>query len=240
MKPHFLKLKDMPNFKIRSREEELLDQPNIPTDDLFQNLRELDIINRLLGGHKATLIGLKKLMTDKNKTYHIVDFACGGGDTLKAVSDWAESQGFRVKLMGFDLLESAIAFAKKESEGYIIEWKVSDFNSLEIPACDIAICALVCHHFYEEQLESFLRKMKKAARTGVVINDLHRNVIAYNGIALLTQLFSKSQLVKNDAKLSVLKGFKKREWEQLLTQMLFSNFSIEWIWAFRHLILIRN
>jgi 2-polyprenyl-3-methyl-5-hydroxy-6-metoxy-1,4-benzoquinol methylase len=230
----------MPNFKIRSREEELLDQPNIPKDDLFQNLRELDTINRLLGGHQATLIGLKKLMTDKNKTYHIVDFACGGGDTLKAVSDWAKSQGFRVKLMGFDLLESAIAFAKKESKGYTIEWKVSDFNSLEIPTCDIAICALVCHHFYDEQLESFLQKMKKAARTGVVINDLHRNVIAYNGIALLTQLFSKSHLVKNDAKLSVLKGFRKHEWEQLLSKMQFSKFSIEWVWAFRHLILIRN
>ena len=67
----------MPNFKTRSREEELLDQPNIPKDDLFQNLRELNTINHLLGGHQVTLIGLKKLMTDKNKTYHIVDFACG-------------------------------------------------------------------------------------------------------------------------------------------------------------------
>jgi len=230
----------MPNFKTRSREEELLDQPNIPKDDLFQNLRELNTINHLLGGHQVTLIGLKKLMTDKNKTYHIVDFACGGGDTLKAVSDWAENQGFRVKLMGFDLLESAIAFAKTESEGYTIEWKVSDFNSIEIPICDIAICALVCHHFYDEQLESFLLKMKKVARIGAVINDLHRNVLAYNGIALLTQLFSKSRLVKNDAKLSVLKGFRKHEWEQLLHKMQLSKFSIEWVWAFRHLILIRN
>ena len=54
----------MPNFKDRSKEEELLDQPNIPQSALFQNLKELDTINRLLGGHTAMLIGFKNLMTD--------------------------------------------------------------------------------------------------------------------------------------------------------------------------------
>jgi len=230
----------MPNFFHRSQQEELLDGPNIPKTDLFQNLKELDTINRLLGGHKATLIGLNRLMTDKSKTYSIVDFACGGGDTLKAVADWAKREDFKVRLVGFDLLEHAIDFAKNESEGYEIEWKVGDFNTIDLPQFDISICSLVCHHFYDNQLNNFLKKMKQSATIGVLINDLHRHPFAYHSIALLTQFFSKSYLVKNDAKLSVLKGFKKKEWQLILQELCFPHFSVEWVWAFRHLILIRN
>ena len=229
-----------PNFRFRSREEELLDQSNIPQAALFQNLKELDTINRLLGGHKATLIGLKKLVTDKNKTYHIVDFACGGGDTLRAVSRWAKKNNFKVKLTGFDLLDNAIEFARKESQEYEIDWLVGDFKTINLPQCDISICSLVCHHFYDDQLESFLVKMKQSAKIAALINDLHRHLLAYYGIKMLTNLFSKTYLVKNDAKLSVLKGFSKTEWRKLLHQLHFSHYSIKWIWAFRHLIIIEK
>ena len=61
----------MIDFRYRSRKEELLDQPNILKEDLFLNLRELDAINRLLGGHQATLVGLKKLISDKSKEYMV-------------------------------------------------------------------------------------------------------------------------------------------------------------------------
>ncbi len=230
----------MPNFNIRSREKELLDQPNIPKAELFQNLRELDTINRLLGGHQATLIGLQQLMTDKSKTYHIVDFACGGGDTLKAIAHWAKNKGFSVNLMGFDLLEDAIEFAKNESGGYDIEWRIGDFNNIDLPVFDIAVCSLACHHFYDEQLENFLLKMNRSAKIAALVNDLHRHPVAFFGIALLTKVFSKSHLVKNDAKLSVIKGFKKHEWHILLQKLQLSKFTVEWIWAFRHLIIIRK
>jgi 2-polyprenyl-3-methyl-5-hydroxy-6-metoxy-1,4-benzoquinol methylase len=230
----------MPNFKNRSRKEELLDQPNIPKQALFQNLKELDSINRLLGGHAATLIGLKLLMTDKTKTYHIIDFACGGGDTLMAVARWAKKNGFNVKLTGFDLLSNAIEFARQQSKGFEIEWKVGDFKTIELPQCDISICSLVCHHFYDEELESFLIKMKQSATIAALINDLHRHPLAYYGINLLTRLFSKSHLVKNDAKLSVLKGFKKSEWSALLKKLKCTNYFIKWIWAFRYLIIIEK
>lgn len=230
----------MPNFKFRSIEEELLDQPNIPKIALFQNLKELDTINRLLGGHLATLKGLEQLMVDKTKTYSIVDFACGGGDTLKAIDSWAKKKGYKVKLIGFDLLEDAITFAKKETKGVNIEWLVGDFNTIQLPEADIAICSLVCHHFYEDQLAIFLTKMHATAKLGVLINDLHRHPFAYYGISILTHFFSKSHLVKNDAKLSVLKGFSKAEWNSFLEKLEFKKFSISWIWAFRHLILIRK
>ena len=80
----------MSKFSHRSYEPELLDAPNIPKELLFKNLRELDVVNRLLGGHAITLAGIKKLVTDKNKTYRIVDVGCGGGDAMKHIALWAK------------------------------------------------------------------------------------------------------------------------------------------------------
>ena len=231
------------NLKTRSTAEELLDQPGIPQADLFQNLRELDVINRLLGGHDATLKGIKKLMTDKNRTYRIIDLGCGGGDSLLAIHRWAKKRGYKVELTGLDLLPDAIEYAKQTSGKDVdINWICSDFKLLETgkQEYDIAICALFCHHLYGDNLDALLKKMYQIASVGVVINDLHRHWFAYHSIKWLTAILSRSHLVKNDAPMSVSKGFLRSELTGLLDRLGFKHFSVSWIWAFRWMVLIKK
>jgi hypothetical protein len=45
--------------------------------------------------------------------------------------------------------------------------------------------------------------------------------------------------VKNDAPLSVLRGFKKKELEEVLKKAGITDYSIHWKWAFRWLIIVR-
>jgi len=227
----------MPDLSIRSREEEMLDQEKLNRSELFLNLAELDRINSLLGGHAATLKGLEMLIDNDQSTYHLVDFACGGGDTLRKIYHWGVKKGLKLELSGFDLLPEAIDFARQKSSGYPIRYEVADFNDYrsEKPI-DIACCALVCHHFYDEQLLGFLKRMRSMSKRGVVINDLHRHPLAYHSIKVLTKLLSRSVYVKNDAPLSVWRGFKSEEWEDTLKLAEYQNYEIEWVWAFRHLI----
>jgi hypothetical protein len=82
--------------------------------------------------------------------------------------------------------------------------------------------------------------MHDTAKEGMIINDLHRHWFAYYSINTLTHFFSKSELVKNDAKLSVLKGFTKKEWKSCLSELGFDRFYIHWVWAFRHLIILKK
>ena len=49
-------------FKERSYKKELLDGDHIPEEDLYQNLKELDVINNLLGGYSMTFSALKKVL----------------------------------------------------------------------------------------------------------------------------------------------------------------------------------
>ena len=82
--------------------------------------------------------------------------------------------------------------------------------------------------------------MHQNAEKGFFIADLHRHPLAYYSIKWLTGLFSKSYLVKNDAPLSVLRGFSRKEWESLLTKAGIKNYSIRWKWAFRWLIIVEK
>ena len=108
----------MSKFTHRSYEHELLDAPNIPKELLFKNLRELDVVNRLLGGHAITLSGIKKLVIDKTKTYRIVDIGCGGGDAMKQIAKWAKTNNFKVELIGVDMNADAIQFMKDECKEF--------------------------------------------------------------------------------------------------------------------------
>ncbi|HET7898985.1 MAG TPA: SAM-dependent methyltransferase, partial [Flavisolibacter sp.] len=65
---------------------------------------------------------------------------------------------------------------------------------------------------------------------------LHRYPLAYYSIKILTRLFSRSYLVKNDAPLSVQRGFKKQDWQTLFSKAAISSYSCKWRWAFRWLI----
>lgn len=227
------------SFKYRSEKEELLDQPDIPQQDLFRNLFELDKINRMLGGHSATLQGLERLMTDKSKVYKIIDLGCGGGDTLLAIHRWAAVNGFKVELTGVDLLKDTIQYAAVYcADIEDLELVQSDFEQLPRweNEYDICICSLFCHHLYGEKLEKLIKTMHRMANIGLVINDLHRHPLAYYSISILTRMLSKSVYVRNDAPLSVLRGFSKAELADLLLKCGLDQHTLEWKWAFRYLI----
>jgi hypothetical protein len=82
--------------------------------------------------------------------------------------------------------------------------------------------------------------MKNNSTLGFFVNDLHRHPLAYYSINLLTSIFSKSYLVKNDAPLSVARGFKKNELEDVLQQSSITHYQLKWKWAFRWLLLVTH
>jgi hypothetical protein len=92
---------------------------------------------------------------------------------------------------------------------------------------------LFFHHFTTKQLIDIFTLLKEQAKLGIVINDLHRHWLAYYSIKFLTKLFSKSSMVKYDAPLSVLRGFRKKELIEILQKAGVENYSLKWKWAFR-------
>ncbi len=231
----------MIDLKYRSQLKELLDNDLIPKADLYQNLTELNFINTWLGGHQVTIKGLNQFKFEKGKEYTIIDIGCGGGDNLIYVAKWAKRKGFTFKLIGVDLKEDCITFAKQQCVDFPeISFICSDYRNLPNLNIqfDIALACLFTHHLKNEEISELLTWCGNNASLGFVINDLHRNMLAYYSIAWLTAIFSKSYLVKNDAKLSVARGFIKTDWKQILSPstVIQNNVKIIWAWAFRWLL----
>jgi SAM-dependent methyltransferase len=225
----------MPSFKQRSYEKEFLDGDDIPFEDIKRNMQELDFINRHLGGHAITLEGIKQF--SGNGALHIMEIGCGGGDNLRAIQKWADKKNQKVRLIGVDINPDCIAYAKSQEQNKGIDFVESDYKELSFDRKpDVIFSSLFCHHFDDEELSFMLNWLQSNSRRGFFINDLQRHPVAYYSIKLLTRLFSKSYLVKNDAPLSVLRGRSKEEWERVFAASGISNFNCQWKWAFRWLI----
>jgi 2-polyprenyl-3-methyl-5-hydroxy-6-metoxy-1,4-benzoquinol methylase len=225
-------------FNARSQQKELLDQEEIPEQDLFRNLRELDFINHWLGGYAISFSALKKVIRP-GKHYTLVDIGCGGGDTLKRIKKWRTKQGYDIDLQGVDLKPVCIKYAECNPGNEGIRFICDDYKNIfnHIEQIDIIHACLFCHHLDEEELLNLIR-FALEHRSVLVINDLERNPLAYYSIKFLTALFSGSYLVKNDAPLSVLRGFKKKEWLSMLERSGALFYSVKNKWAFRHQIII--
>ena len=233
----------MPSFKHRSADKELLDRDDIPFGDIKKNMQELDTINSLLGGHAITLHGFKKLLRDHSspeEKIKLVEIGCGGGDNLRVIRKYALRCGQQVELTGIDINPECIAYARSVEENTGIEFICSDYAVGFSEKPDIIFSSLFCHHFSHTQLVAQLKWMKENSLHGFFINDLHRHPLAYYSIQLLTRLFSKSYLVKNDAPISVLRGFSRRELKNLLKEAGLERAEIEWKWAFRWLVNYRG
>ncbi|MGV3525252.1 MAG: methyltransferase domain-containing protein [Candidatus Sericytochromatia bacterium] len=215
----------------RSYAPERLDAPDLPAAALWQNLRELDVINRRLGGHAVTLQALQRLLGSRPRRCRILDVGCGGGDTLRAVGKWGRAQGHELHLTGIDLQPACVAYAQAQPGGEGIVWLEGDYRQWH-GETDIVISALFCHHLDEFQLREFLRWIRQQRPEGFVINDLQRHVLAYYGIAALTRLLKGSELVRHDAPLSVWRGFQADELRAACADAgLYPH--VNWDWAFR-------
>jgi 2-polyprenyl-3-methyl-5-hydroxy-6-metoxy-1,4-benzoquinol methylase len=231
----------MPSFNKRLNKKEFLDEPGIPFNDIRRNMEELRIINKHLGGHKCTLKAIKKFINAENKILHIVELGSGGGDNLKVIQDWAVANNKSVYLTGIDYNLECINYAKQVSGQEKINFIHSDYKKVKFDSKpDIIFSSLFCHHFSDEELINQLRWMNDNSSIGFFINDLHRHPLAFYSIKILTQLFSKSYLVKHDAPLSVQRAFIKQDWQQLMQKAGLPDFNLEWIWAFRWLLLYKH
>jgi 2-polyprenyl-3-methyl-5-hydroxy-6-metoxy-1,4-benzoquinol methylase len=236
----------MIDLSKRSYKKELLDGNDIPFEDIKQNMKELDTINALLGGHKISIAGVKKIICQKKqsinkKVFVIAEIGCGGGDNIKAINKWCKKNNIASSFIGIDIKKECIDFAEQQCENINASWIVCPYEKVQFEKMpDIIFSSLFCHHFSEAELIFMVQWMKDNAAIGFFINDLHRNNLAYYAIKILTKIFSKSYLVKHDAPLSVARGFTKMEWQQILKDANINNVLVQWKWAFRHLITCTN
>jgi hypothetical protein len=76
------------NFATRATTPELMDDLALATEELRQNLDELETINTWLGGYRPVLAALARLRPSfpLGRPLRLADLGSGGGDTLRHVA----------------------------------------------------------------------------------------------------------------------------------------------------------
>jgi SAM-dependent methyltransferase len=232
----------MPDLSTRSQLPEEMDQPNLSAHEIKRALHEIGLINQWLGGYHVVLSALEQLDWS-NSILTIMDLGCGGGDTLRAIAIWAAKNKRKVTLIGVDWNPVMTEFAASLSiEFPNITYRVMDVFDPQLlnEKAHITMNSLFCHHFDDGQLVKLLRNMYKLSAQAVIINDLDRHWVAYYSIRYLTKFFSKAYMVKYDAPLSVARALTRSEWQSVLSEAGFKNYSLKWMWAWRWQIIIKK
>lgn len=223
----------------RSNAPEIMDDFTMEGEILRDALDKIASINKLLGGNKVTLEGVKTLLkgVDKTRTISILDVGCGNGDMLRTLADYGAAHGYQMSLHGIDANAFTIEHAKALSAAYAnISYHCKDIfdEDLPLPNFDIILCTLTLHHFKDQEVLSLLRFFHEQSKLGIVINDLHRSKLAYYLFIALCYAFRLNHMSREDGLVSILRGFKRADLEQYTKQLQFRKAIIKWKWAFRY------
>ena len=200
---------------------ELLDGPLDDAPALRSNLRDLERVNRWLGGTRLSARAIDAL-TGGRAAVTVLDVGTGAADIPAALLARATRTGRRLHVTAIDsrpeVLEAAVDRRPALGSTAGLELHVGDGRTLPYPdrSFDVAHASLLLHHLDPADAVALLREMRRVARHGVVLNDLVRGRLAWLGAWWLSRLATRNRYTRHDAPLSVRRAYTVAELTGLL------------------------
>jgi 2-polyprenyl-3-methyl-5-hydroxy-6-metoxy-1,4-benzoquinol methylase len=220
-------------------EPETMDDFSIYGEEVIEALDKIAKINRLLGGNKLTVSAVEQMAStvDKGSEITITDLGCGNGDMLRKLSDRGKRANLDFRLKGIDANAFTVSHAKALSNAYPdISYTCANIMDKDfVPErCDIILLTLTLHHFNDDQILQLLQRIIVGGTKAIIINDLHRSKLSYVLFGWMSSLAGLSRMNTEDGKLSIIKGFKRKDLQLFATELKVKKHSICWKWAFRY------
>lgn len=221
----------------RSREKEMMDLPGNPAHLLEEDLSNLRTINRCLGAYRGVLGCLERFVNEKETTgFSLLDVGTGSGDIPGAIVRWAKRKGISIRVVALEPDPITAGVARRQTRE-LPEISIVRGDGLHLPfspaSFDFVLSSQLLHHFSEEEIGALLRAWSRLARRGILVSDLIRHPLAYYGIWLLTRLFTRNEMTRIDAPLSVRRAFTLAEWRELFNQASIGEFHLFPLFPFR-------
>jgi SAM-dependent methyltransferase len=245
----------------RSTEKEMMDLPGNPRDLLVEDLRNLRIINRYLGGYRGVMKGLKRLVRkDAMSRFSLLDVGTGSADIPKVIVRWARNQRIEARIVALEpepvTVRVAAMLTQQETNPLFIPLlhrrKEGDFRRCGISVVrgdgmappfraasfDFVLASQMLHHFSEEEIVALLRTWSRLARKAILVSDLVRDPLAYYGIRVITHLLTRNQMTRFDGPLSVRRALTLNEWRELFREAAVGPFRVVPIFPYRQMTVI--
>ncbi|WP_139787300.1 MULTISPECIES: methyltransferase domain-containing protein [Cohnella] len=231
--------------RLRQRAErpELMDDFSRGGTELRVALRHLRRLNRLFGAASPTLYGVRRLWEEAGRPgrWTLLDIGAGSGDVNRRLLRWADQNRIDLRITLADRTEEACEEARllfrREPRVTAIR---SDLFALPEACADVVTGTQFVHHFAASELPRVVGRMLRSARFGVAINDIHRHWIPWTAVWLATRIVSGNRYIRNDGPLSVAKGFRPEDWDELGAELGISGAFYSWRPLFRYAVVIRK
>ena len=228
-------------LSTRSTEKEQMDNFDLSGKELNKTISCLSIINKYLGNTSSTFEAVKREILEANKPLKIIDLGCGGGDNLRTIAEWCQTNNYEVELAGIDGNPHILRYAKQQNNTNVnIQYLLADiidFNFV-LPSCDILLSSHFMYHFSDDQIVVFLQNAKKSISTKIIFSELERNSFAYSIFKVGALFLPFSSMVKQDGLAAIRRSFTRKELTSILDKVEFTDYQISWKWAFRFLVTI--
>jgi len=207
------------NTVKRSYDHEIMDDLSIRDARFTDALDELRVINTFLLGYHASYRAVTMLESGSGQLANTMLDVGGGGSTFPAKFN-------RFTITSVDINPAAGIYTRQKNPNVTPLCADAFHLPFKDNAFDIVHASLFIHHFNEEDIGRLLREFLRVSSLGVIINDPLRSRISLAGITLLTRLFSRSEMVRHDAPLSVRRGLTLSEMKTICRQNGIIRFSV--------------
>lgn len=224
----------------RQRRPELMDQPDLDPSQLRLALKGIARVNRLSFSSRLLWRSIRHLAKQtRPRPLRVLDLACGSGDVAITLASRARAAKLAVQITGCDINPVAIEFARQKAldSGADIRFHTLDVLNEDLPSgFDIVTCSLFLHHLEEKDAERVLRKMRRATRQLVLVNDLVRSRWGFLLAWVGTRVLSRSPIVHFDGPVSVEGAFTRAEAQNIAERAGLHGATVRRRWPFRYLL----
>jgi predicted nicotinamide N-methyase len=222
----------------RSYQAEIMDREDNSHASLEAALRDIRWTNRWLGGAASIQRGLVPYLQapDGGRALHILDVGTGEADLPRRLVLDCRKRRIPVEITAVDSDSLTADIAAEACRDYP-EIRVVQADAFALPeferAVDLVTASMFLHHFRENDVILLLREFLRVAGRAVVINDLLRHRLPWAFISVVATLTGRSAMYRNDAPLSVLRGFTVGEFQVLAANTDAAATHLERKWPFR-------
>jgi SAM-dependent methyltransferase len=196
----------------RRRGVEILDDPATDPALRARSIGDVTRSNTLLGGTRAVLAELARLIPTLPSSATLLDVGTGLADIPRRAREHARARGIGLDTFGLDAAESLAREARATLDGSICG------DALALPVAtasvDVVTCSQLLHHFEEDEIPVVLRELDRVARGWIVVSDLRRSWLAACGFWLVAWPLRFHRITRHDGFVSVLRGFTVDELER--------------------------